>query len=160
LLSAQTHSAGHGPWLRRQLGPRAQRVRGPRPAWAHARGGSARRRLGTGPRATVGATAHRREDGDGRRRVHDGGCATATLSEASRRVRGSCRDDGSAHEAAVRMRGAGSSRRARQGSCRDARRAVLTAALCRCVGAARRVATDRSGPLVSDFRNKIHPEGN
>jgi hypothetical protein len=74
--------------------------------------------------------------------------------------------------AARRCRGVGG---AGEASCQDARRAVPTAALsrgvgtargghaamARChVGPARRAAADRSGPLVSDFRIKIHPEGN
>jgi hypothetical protein len=65
--------------------------------------------------------------------------------------------------------------RAARGGCQDARCAVPTAALSHGVGAARgshtavvhcrvgpawRAATDRSGPVVSDFRIKIHPEGN
>jgi hypothetical protein len=71
-----------------------------------------------------------------------------------------------------RCRGVGG---AGDASCRDVRRAVPTAALSRGVGAARgghaatvrcrvgparRTASDRWGPLVSDFRIKIHPEGN
>jgi hypothetical protein len=78
-------------------------------------------------------------------------------------------------------RRAGAARRCRgvdgagEASCRDARRAVPTVALSRGIGTAcgghaatarchmgpaRRAATDRSGPLISDFRIKIHPEGN
>jgi hypothetical protein len=97
----------------------------------------------------------------------------------------SCRDDGGAREAAVGRVSGGRRRSARRvgrgrerrgpGSCRDVRRAVSTVALSRCVGTARgghaaaarcctgparHATTDRSGPLVSDFRIKIHPEGN
>jgi hypothetical protein len=77
------------------------------------------------------------------------------------------RDGGAMGEAvgatAVRARRAGDSGAreadgASEAGCRDARRPVPTAALSHGVCAARRAASDRWGPLVSDFQIKNHPE--
>jgi hypothetical protein len=94
--------------------------------------------------------------------------------------RGGCRGGGATRLGGGRAaRGDGRrgarARCGRERRCRDTRRGVPTAALSRCVGVvrgghaaaarcragpARCAATDKWGPLVNDFRIKIHSEGN
>jgi hypothetical protein len=138
----------------------------PRSAQSHSAGAATR---GTAP-------AHRRQRGTAARHDGDGRAASEAVGVARRWSgrwrdrRGGRGDSGGPGDGGAREAGGAS-----EASCRDVQRAIPTAALscgvgvargshaatARCrAGPARRTASDRWGPLVSDFRIKNHPNEN
>jgi hypothetical protein len=142
------HSAGAArghAGMTRVHGAGPARVRSPRPHGARPGLASAG--------AMVGTTA-RSGRRHGRRSGRDDGAVDEAVGTTMRSARRRSRRQRRARGRAL----SGGERRGR-GGCRDARRAVLTAALSHGVGTVRcragpalRAASDRWGPLVSDFQ--------
>jgi hypothetical protein len=160
-----------GGWRRGSTGARVLMRRRRKAATERHGGDGGARAAATGSTEEAGCSCDCAGSGDGSDALGQRGVASSNRGTQTRPVgvavaharRGAV---GRQAGAARRCRGVGG---AGEASCQDARRAVPTAALsrgghaatARChVGPARRAAADRSGPLVSDFRIKIHPEGN